>query len=242
MRKTGKDQIIALFDNPTDLVVSVNEYESNTISETAQKHVPQTISNLPLIRPFFHALIPSEDRASPNSLSILQVSLHEFNQKPHFVFRLTDTTTWTTKTSTPVEDRLASDPHYFHIKWIRCSRKSDFDLNTSNAVLEVFSFYGVLGIRLFAPISEKKLENYQEIGMLQYMGQTSVGTGLGCEGDWGNGILTWGSKENDFVDFVAWTPDASGMSGEGRWGMSVADTERPLVKGWDVEHRPGYKA
>ncbi|KAJ4012625.1 hypothetical protein NW752_008338 [Fusarium irregulare] len=242
MRKTGKDQIIALFDNPTDLVVSVNEYESNTISETAQKHVPQTISNLPLIRPFFHALIPSEDRASPNSLSILQVSLHEFNQKPHFVFRLTDTTTWTTKTSTPVEDRLASDPHYFHIKWIRCSRKSDFDLNTSNAVLEVFSFYGVLGIRLFAPISEKKLEDYQEIGMLQYMGQTSVGTGLGCEGDWGNGILTWGSKENDFVDFVAWTPGASGLSGEGRWGMSAADTERPLIKGWDVEHRPGYKA
>ncbi|GKU09667.1 unnamed protein product [Fusarium langsethiae] len=184
LQKTGKDQIIALFDTSDNLTISVNDYTPNGITESIQKQLPQTLSNFPLIRPFFHALIPSEDRASPSSLSILQVSLHEYNQKPHFIFRLTDTVSWTTKTSTPVEDRLVSDPHYFHLKWIRCSRKSDFDLNTSNAVLEVFSFYGVLGIRLFAPISEKNLANYQEIGMLQYMGQTSIGTGLGCEGDW----------------------------------------------------------
>jgi hypothetical protein len=100
----------------------------------------------------------------------------------------------------------------------------------------------VLGIRLFAPIDGKNLANYQEVGMLQYMGQTSIGTGLGCEGDWGNGILPWGAEENDFADFVAFTPDASGSAGKGTWGMSAADTGRPLVKGWDVEARPGYKA
>ncbi|PTD08646.1 Fumarylacetoacetate hydrolase domain-containing protein 2 [Fusarium culmorum] len=183
LRKTGKDEIVALFDSQDNLTISVNEYAANGITETTQKRVPQTLSGFPLIRPFFSALVPSEDRASPNSLSILQVSLHEYNKKPHFIFRLTDTVSWTTKTSSPVEDRLASDPHYFHLKWIRCSRQSDFDLNTSNVVLEIFSFYGVLGIRLFAPTSEKKLENYQEIGMLQYMGQTSIGTRLGCEGD-----------------------------------------------------------
>jgi hypothetical protein len=219
----------------------VYDYTSNGITETTQKRSPQTLSSFPLIKPFFSALVPSEDRASPNNISILQVSLHEYNQKPHFIFRLTDTVSWTTKTSTPVEDRLASDPHYFHLKWIRCSRKSDFDLNTSNAILEVFSFYGVLGIRLFAPISEKNLANYQEIGMLQYMGQTSIGTGLGCEGDWGSGILTWGAEKNDFVDFEAFKPDASGSPGKGNWGMSAANIDRPLVKGWDVEARPGYK-
>ncbi|CAF3592779.1 unnamed protein product [Fusarium graminearum] len=242
LRKTGNDQIVALFDSQDNLTIIVNEYATNGINETTQKRVPQTLSGFPLIRPFFSALVPSEDRASPNSLSILQVSLHEYNKKPHFIFRLTDTVSWTTKTSTPVEDRFASDPHYFHLKWIRCSRQSDFDLNTSNAALEVFSFYGVLGIRLFAPISEKKLENYQEIGMLQYMGQTSIGTGLGCEGDWGSGILTWGAEKNDFVDFEAFKPDDSGSAGKGTWGMSATDAERPLVKGWDVEARPGYKA
>ncbi|CEI70479.1 hypothetical protein FVEN_g1015 [Fusarium venenatum] len=241
LQKTGKDQIVALFDSPDNLTVRVNDYTSNCITETTKKHVPQSLSGFPLIKPFFSALVPSEDRASPNSLSILQVSLHEYKQKPHFIFRLTDTVSWTTKTSTPVEDRLASDPHYFHLKWIRCSRRSDFDLNTSNAILEVFSFYGVLGIRLFAPISEKNLANYQEIGMLQYMGQTSIGTGLGCEGDWGSGILTWGTERNDFVDFEAFKPHTSGSAGKGTWGMSATDTERPLVKGWDVDSRPGYK-
>ncbi|KAG8670479.1 hypothetical protein FPOAC1_009895 [Fusarium poae] len=241
LQKTGKDQIVALFDSPDNLTTIVYDYTSNGITETTQKRSPQTLSSFPLIKPFFSALVPSEDRASPNNISILQVSLHEYNQKPHFIFRLTDTVSWTTKTSTPVEDRLASDPHYFHLKWIRCSRKSDFDLNTSNAILEVFSFYGVLGIRLFAPISEKNLANYQEIGMLQYMGQTSIGTGLGCEGDWGSGILTWGAEKNDFVDFEAFKPDASGSPGKGNWGMSAANIDRPLVKGWDVEARPGYK-
>ncbi|KAM0377533.1 hypothetical protein HYE67_005062 [Fusarium culmorum] len=240
LRKTGKDEIVALFDSQDNLTISVNEYAANGITENTQKRVPQTLSGFPLIRPFFSALVPSEDRASPNSLSILQVSLHEYNKKPYFIFRLTDTVSWTTKTSSPVEDRLASDPHYFHLKWIRCSRQSDFDLNTSNAVLEIFSFYGVLGIRLFAPTSEKKLENYQEIGMLQYMGQTSIGTGLGCEGDWGSGILTWGAEKNDFVDFEAFKPDPSGSAEKGSWGMSTTDAERPLIKGWDVEARPGY--
>ncbi|QPC80200.1 hypothetical protein HYE68_010952 [Fusarium pseudograminearum] len=242
LRKTGNDQIVALFDSQDNLTISVNDYTSNGITETTQKQIPQTLSGFPLFRPFFSALVPSEDRASPNSLSILQVSLHEYNKKPHFIFRLTDTVSWTMKTSTPVEDRLASDPHYFHLKWIRCSRQSDFDLNTSNAVLEVFSFYGVLGIRLFAPISDKKLESYQEIGMLQYMGQTSIGTGLGCEGDWGSGILTWGADKNDFVDIESFKLDASGNSGNGTWGMSATDTERPLVKGWDVQARSGYRA
>ncbi|RGP78810.1 phosphatidylcholine-hydrolyzing phospholipase [Fusarium longipes] len=119
---------------------------------------------------------------------------------------------------------------------------TNFHLDTSNAILEVSSFYGVLGIRLFAPVSDKNLADYKEVGMLQYMGQTNIGTGLGCAGDWGDGILTWGAEVNDFVDFESFTLDADGNTAKGNWGMSASDTSRPLVKGCDVESRPGYKA
>ncbi|EKJ76962.1 hypothetical protein FPSE_02837 [Fusarium pseudograminearum CS3096] len=132
LRKTGKDQIVALFDSQDNLTISVNEYAANGITKTTQKRIPQTLSGFPLI-------------------------------------------------------------------------------------------------------------HYQEIGMLQYMGQTSIGTGFGCEGDWGTGILTWGAEKNDFVDFEAFKPDPSGSVGKGTWGMSATDTERPLIKGWDVEARPDYK-
>ncbi|KAF0644171.1 hypothetical protein FPSE5266_02837 [Fusarium pseudograminearum] len=132
LRKTGKDQIVALFDSQDNLTISVNEYAANGITKTTQKRIPQTLSGFPLI-------------------------------------------------------------------------------------------------------------HYQEIGMLQYMGQTSIGTGFGCEGDWGSGILTLGAGKNDFVDFEAFKPDPSGSVGKGTWGMSATDTQRPLIKGWDVEARPDYK-
>ncbi|UZP43062.1 hypothetical protein NXS19_010878 [Fusarium pseudograminearum] len=74
--------------------------------------------------------------------------------------------------------------------------------------------------RIPQTLSGFPLIHYQEIGMLQYMGQTSIGTGFGCE---------------------AFKPDPSGSVGKGTWGMSATDTERPLIMGWDVEARPDYK-
>ncbi|MCJ1365189.1 hypothetical protein MMC16_004310 [Acarospora aff. strigata] len=83
---------------------------------------------------------------------------------------------------TQVRDDFASryaSGAYFNIKWIRCSYH-----RSKNAVLEIFSWYGILGTRLFAPKNRNGWE-YELVGQQPYMGQTSLGMGLGSERNWG---------------------------------------------------------
>lgn len=238
---SGGDKALIVLDGSAELVLNIHSFDTDA-KEPIEKRIPQTLK-LPLIRPYFNALIPTEQLDGTTSgMSLLQVSLHNVSNKPHLVFRLTNLTTFTTQTSKPVKDTLFSNPNYFHIKWLRCARSSSLQYSTSNALLEVFSFYGVLGIRLFAPTDETRVADYEEIGRLQYMAQTSVGVGLGSEGDWGNGILGWGVDEVEFIDLVEWREDGSGVVGKGAWGMRAADIDRPLIGGWEVTRRPGYSS
>ncbi|KAF4621926.1 hypothetical protein G7Y89_g14417 [Cudoniella acicularis] len=141
------DQAVVLLDGPNEQIITVYDFPNGEPQEKSQNRFAQALSSS-LIRPYFNALIPTEHPDGTTSgLSILQVSLHNINTSPCLIFRLTDTKTWTTLTSKPIPDTLASDPHYFHIKFLRCSRSSSLQYSTRNAIMEIFSFYGVLGIR-----------------------------------------------------------------------------------------------
>lgn len=78
---------------------------------------------------------------------------------------------------------------------------------------------------------------YDQVGCEPYTGQTSVVAGLGCYGDWGQGILTSGDSE-DFVDESVWRPRVKGNWKDGLFEMDMVDTERPNVRGWRVLERP----
>jgi hypothetical protein len=217
----------------------VYEQKSDTFSVVETTQLKQGNALL-LLRPYFTALVPDNTDEKPK-VSILQVSLHESNKVPALVFRYTSRKNgaWTTKTSKPVVDSLAANKRYFHIKWIRCFHSSE-RVDSDNALLEIFSFYGALGIRVFALSDPDDPSSYIEAGQQQYLGQTSIGTGLGAEGDWGNGFFTWGPFVEDFIDQTVWTPNAKSGGKSGVWGMQQTDIERPSIRGWEVEKRPGY--
>jgi hypothetical protein len=211
--------------------------------ETANLELVSQAENLVTVPtqtlPYFHALLPTVDATG---LDILKLSLHVNNGKPSLLFRLSqysaESGSWTTNTQL-IEDSLADNRRYFHLKWIRCRYETSVH-ETDNALLEVFSYYGMIGIRLFASEDSNRPWAYKEVGQQQYLGQTSIGAGLGAYGDWAQGILTWGSQSQDFADLTEWIPDGSVNHSGGSWGMRQGDTNRAHIPGWDVTRRPGY--
>ena len=198
-----------------------------------------------LVCNYLTALVPST--SSNTGLDTINISLHKDHEGRYKLLFHTHRRTNNGAGGDPygdcidsiVDDPLAShysSGAYFSIKWVRCSRAG-----YKNAIMEIFSWYGVLGARLFAPDPKAPKATahgkYKMIGIHYYMGQNSLGLGLGCEGDWGFGFMTWGPNE-DWIDSNAWKLKADGKNGEGAWGMSPDDLQRPLIAGWDVEHRP----
>ncbi|OOQ83079.1 hypothetical protein PEBR_38554 [Penicillium brasilianum] len=237
---TGNDQAIVVHDTKAVCKYIIYAFNEGKLAQAEEFDILREEKS-PVLRPFVTALLPAQP-AQKKPPSILQLALHKVDEKPTLVFRVTNrasgSTEWKT-TISRVEDPLSTDEHYFHLKWIRCTHQPP-GFESRNALLEIFSFYGALGIRLFSAENSRKLDEYSEQGRQQYMGQTSLGTGLGAEGDWANGIMTWGSSENDFMDVTRWTPDVNGKMGEGAWGMREGDAGRVLIRGWQVEKRPGY--
>jgi hypothetical protein len=119
------------------------------------------------------------------------------------------------------------------MKWIRCR----YRIAESEywGVLEVFSWYGIIGTRLFGP----GLSHYQYdlIGQQPYLGQTSIAAGTGYTGDWNHGILPWTSEEG-WVDSAIFQPWKKDDLQAGSWGMMKRDLDRPRVEGWDFSKRP----
>lgn len=200
-----------------------------------------------LVRPYINALVPS---CTGRGLDILQISLRQRKGKKYlsFVTHLRskfdaenqDTLIWYDRKESIFEDPLANSEsgQYFHIKFIRTTyqRKSQGQpIAPRPAVLEVFSWYGVLGVRLF--VVEEKGYDYGAWGQQPFLGQTSIGAGLGSSGDWGGGYLTWAS-EDEWDDVAVFKPKSKDRLSEGTWGMAADDLNRQHIRGFEVERRP----
>jgi hypothetical protein len=197
----------------------------------------------PLSRPFLTALVPT---CTENAgLDILEISQTCSGNSTFLTFRTHCRANVAAgseaklfvkcKQSDAWKDPLAStgDGRYFNIKWMPVRYTEAGKM--CRGVLEVFSWYGVLGVRLFGagPSGWK----YGLVGQLPYLGQTSIGAGLGCEGDWGHGFVTW-NKDDEWIDANLFRPNSKADGTQGRWGMSKDDAERDNVRGWMVEKRP----
>jgi hypothetical protein len=208
------------------------------------KHQCDLNEVMPLVQSYLTALTPS---LSGEGLDVLQISLHQgADGRKKLLFR-THTRNdqgpghhgdpWSgCRQSEWLDDPLASDPNgrYFNMKWIRCRSLSP-EGGYFCGVLEVFSWYGIIGTRLFCPGSSHY--RYELIGQQPYLGQTSIAAGTGCTGDWSHGIIPWSSKE-DWVDSATFQPWNKNDLQAGSWGMMKRDLDRPRVEGWDVGNRP----
>lgn len=204
--------------------------------------------NNKLIRPYLTALIPSR---TGKGLDVLRIAQYERKDGQKYIYFHThvrsepcapgsDSVIWKQTPPSEVYDKLADNNHghYFHVKFIPTQREVMFKgkMTAVPAILEVFSWYGVLGVRMFAPSSPNDFK-YGLEGQQPFLGQTSIGAGLGCSGDWGQGFLPWNSKDR-WVDANVFIPSPGSVGAQGSWGMTLGDRDRPHVRGWEVEKRP----
>ncbi|KAJ5972115.1 uncharacterized protein N7479_002033 [Penicillium vulpinum] len=201
-----------------------------------------------LIRPYLTALVPS---CTGKGSDVLRIALHQRKDGRKYLYfhtHVRSATTapgpksviWTQYRSSEVYDKLADNKngHYFHIKFIPTRRELKYkgSMTTVPAILEVFSWYGVLGVRMFAASSPNECD-YELEGQQPFLGQTSIGAGLGCSGDWGQGFLPWNDKDR-WVDSNVFIPLPGSKEVQGSWGMTLDDQDRQPVRGWEVEKRP----
>jgi hypothetical protein len=202
--------------------------------------------DMKLTQPIFTALVPT--CTTNPGLDILQLSRHQNGTQVFLIFRTycradpqpgvagEEAHAFTKcKESTPVLDNLASrsPEHYFSIKWMSARYQTN-NGTQCHGILEIFSWYGVLGARLFG--AGKKGIKYELIGQLPHLGQTSIGAGLGCYGDWGHGFVTWEAGD-EWIDANLFIPSDKKDRTIGSWGMKWEDSQRPRIRGWDVENR-----
>lgn len=233
----GKDQLIIIGSNEEDdqTVVTKFSFPSATNQTLTQsgKHICTSESdNMTTIEPCFMALIPSPKRSS--TCDLLSVSLKQKDKKCYISFHVHERRDhakdpfYHCGESDDYLDPFYGNPNYFHIKWQRCEWEY-----TTNAVMQLYSWYGVLAMRVFAPTDAGSNKNWNCVGLVPYMGQTSIGAGLGCAGDWGHGYMTWGNNQ-DFVDINEWVK----AKGTGCWGIEPREENRSNIRGYEVERRP----
>jgi hypothetical protein len=240
----GYDQAVVVKPAPDDntTVAVYGQRSENLGIEFLGLHQCDTALGSDLVGPLLTALVPSLTSSSqPAGQDLLQISRRKSRQR-HFIAFHTHSASGDPDdplcscAGSEVEDALASrsPEHYFSIKWMPVQV-----LEQRRAVLEVFSWYGVLGVRVFAysPIEDGGDGEWVLLGQLPHLGQTSIGAGLGCYGDWGHGFVTW-AAENEWTDANAFRPVGKGDLSSGWWGMVWEDCDRQSVRGWDVERRP----
>lgn len=92
---------------------------------------------------------------------------------------------WTTVVDAKLKDDLATARGYFSIKWRRCAVKipkdpkllgpDDPKVTTTRGIQEIFSYYGALGMRVFAPVKKGDYSAWQLVTQVPFLGQTSRG-------------------------------------------------------------------
>lgn len=238
------DQAVVVKPTPDDktTVAVYGQQGGNPDIALVGIHQCDTTLSSDLVGPLLTALVPSlPSSPKPAGQDLLQISRRKSGTR-YFVTFHTHSASGNPEdpfcncVGAEVEDSLASrsPEHYFSIKWmpVRASGQA-------RAVLEVFSWYGVLGVRVFAcPAAEDgSATEWTLLGQLPHLGQTSIGAGLGCYGDWGHGFVTW-AAENEWTDANVFRPQERSDLNLGSWGMAWEDCDRKSVRGWDVERRP----
>ncbi|CAN9377342.1 unnamed protein product [Alternaria alternata] len=240
----GHDQAVVVKPTPDDrTTVAIYGQQSGSpdIVCVGQHQCDADLSSQ-LVSPLLTALVPSlSSSPKPTGQDLLQISrrkdgnLHSIAFHTHVASRDQSDPLCNCAVS-EVEDPLASRSaeHFFSIKWMPVRV-----LEQARAVLEVFSWYGVLGVRIFAcPHTEDgSIGEWTLHGQFPHLGQTSIGAGLGCYGDWGHGFVTW-AEENEWTDANTFKPVEKDDLNVGWWGMVWEDCDRQSVRGWDVEGRP----
>ncbi|KAF4466240.1 phosphatidylcholine-hydrolyzing phospholipase C [Fusarium albosuccineum] len=244
----GHDQVVVLASNTA--VAYLNVYGSSNGNEASIHHLGGNKFSLkqedPLFAPILTAFVPTT--TAHRGLDVLQISRHQKGNSASLVFRTylrgntqpnkagEDVQPYDQVKEVTWKDHLASSnpDQYYSIKWMPARYKSDSEAEYSG-LLEIFSWYGVLGARLFG--SSKDSWAYELVGQLPYLGQTSIGAGLGCYGDWGHGFVTW-AEENEWVDINMFRRSDKQNTAAGLWGMTWDDVKRPSIRGWEVEKRP----
>lgn len=137
--------------------------------------------------------------------------------------------------SSEVRDPLApyaKTGAYFTIKWQRCTTEDD-----PRCIMEIFSLFGVLGVRYFSTLDLKNPENtstWRLAGQVPYLGQTSLGAGRGSHMNWGHGFMAWGVGLNkEFIDSNIMIAEGS----KGAFGFRVDDAKKFVYGGWNESVR-----
>jgi hypothetical protein len=240
----GHDQAVVVKPTPDDrTTVAIYGQQSGSpdIVCLGLHQCDPTVSS-ELVDPLLTALVPSlSSSPKPAGQDLLQISRRK-NGKQQFIAFHTHVASGDQSDPlcncavSEVEDPLASRSaeHFFSIKWMPVRV-----LEQARAVLEVFSWYGVLGVRVFAcsHTEDGSIGEWTLHGQFPHLGQTSIGAGLGCYGDWGHGFVTW-AEENEWTDANTFKPVEKDDLNVGWWGMVWEDRDRQSVRGWDVESRP----
>lgn len=116
---------------------------------------------------------------------------------------------------------------YQSLKWLYMPHS---DGNYRHGIMEIFSWYGVLGMRYFAALWDtvNKRYYYSIRGLQPYNGQASSTIGRGCSSTWGAGFMTFGTPE-DFIDVNFYNLTlgkkfvANDMEGPGWWSTKSRD-------------------
>ncbi|KAI8243863.1 hypothetical protein K4K55_006983 [Colletotrichum sp. SAR 10_96] len=240
----GSDQAVVVISS-TD-VACVDVYGSQSNKEAPMRSLGS--AKLPLSKlkgsnfPILMAFMPTI--TAHGGLDILQISRFRDGNSTSLIFHTylragqnENYLPYSEIKTKSCEDKLSSKSpeHYFNIKWMPVRYKTDNNASACG-LLEIFSWYGVLGARLFGSRNENSWD-YELLGQLPYLGQTSIGAGQGCYGDWGHGFLAW-SEENEWVDVNLFKRSDERDTTAGSWAMRWDDMERPDVRGWEVEKRP----
>ncbi|EUC41075.1 hypothetical protein COCMIDRAFT_9151 [Bipolaris oryzae ATCC 44560] len=240
----GHDQVVVVKPTPDDrtTVATYGQQSGSSDIVCVGLHQCDTALVSVLVGPLLTALVPSlPGSPNPAGHDLLQISRRK-NGKKHVIAFHTHAASGDASdplcncVGSEVEDALASrsPEHFFSIKWMPVRV-----VGQARAVLEVFSWYGVLGVRVFTcpQTGDGGMGEWTLHGQFPHLGQTSIGAGLGCYGDWGHGFVAW-AEENEWTDANTFRPVRKDDLSLGWWGMVWEDCDRPSVRGWDVERRP----
>lgn len=203
------------------------------------------------LRDYFIALIPSQFGADAGA-DVLHVSVHKLGDVSWLRFK-THVNDRATRNGGVVPGRSNKD--YFgscSVDWIQddfltLSRHNSgryqslkwlflphADPNQKNAIIEIFSWYGIIGFRYFAASWDGKKYKYSLVGVQPFNGQTSGTIGRGFYGTWGEGFMPLGTSQN-FIDVNYYNMVLGGAPGHGYWDSANKDA---YAKNWND---PGFK-
>lgn len=194
------------------------------------------------LRDYFIALVPSQS-GTDTGADVLHVSAHKIGNGYYLKFK-THVNDRAARNGSTVpgraskdyygscsvdwikDDFLSTERHesgrYQSLKWLYIPHA---DPKLKNGIMEVFSWYGIIGFRHFAASWDGKKYKYSLVGCQPYNGQTSGTIGRGFYGTWGEGFMSMGTAEN-FLDVNYYNMVLGGAPGHGYWDSANKDTTK----------------